>query len=45
MKIIEIFDEVVTLREYDIYFYSVGQAIAIVMLGNVLRLVILRKLE
>ena len=33
MKIIEIFDEVITLREYDGYFYSVGQAIVIVILG------------
>ena len=33
MKIIEIFDGVITLREYDGYFYSVGQAIAIVILG------------
>ena len=33
MKIIEFFDEVVTLREYNGYFYNVGQAIAIVILG------------
>lgn len=33
MKIIEIFDEVVTLREYDEYFYSIGQPIAIITLA------------
>ena len=33
MRIIEFFDEVVTLREYNGYFYNVGQAIAIVILG------------
>ena len=33
MKIIEFFDEVVTIRKYKGYFYNVGQAIAIVILG------------
>ena len=33
MKIIEFFEEVATLREYNGYFYNVGQAIAIVILG------------
>ena len=33
MKIIEFFDEVVTIREHNGYFYNVGQAIAIVILG------------
>lgn len=34
MKIIEFFEGVATLREYNGYFYNVGQAIAIVILGS-----------
>ena len=34
MKIIEFFDGVATLREHNGYFYNIGQAIAIIILGT-----------